>query len=188
MGGDGEPRGYHDEVVMPEREPGSTNPPNPAPTLGPSSFPDRTQAIRRAAARLCLALGWTPLHEVRLPNGRRADILALRADGGFACIEVKSGARDFLADAKWPEYRDYADALLFAVDADFPQDLLPGDVGLIVACDGHADLLRSPAARPLPPARRRALMHRFARLAATRLCALEDPLGTAEARAALLAE
>ena len=33
-----------------------------------------------------------------LPNGRRADILALRPDAGFVCIEVKSGARDFLAD------------------------------------------------------------------------------------------
>ena len=67
-----------------------------------------------------------------LPNGRRADILALRPDGGFVCIEVKSGPRDFLVDAKWPEYRDFADALFFAVDADFPQALLPAGVGLIV--------------------------------------------------------
>ena len=67
------------------------------------SFPERTLLVRRAAARLCLQLGWSPVHEVPLPNGRRADILALRPDGGFACIEVKSGARDFLTDAKWPE-------------------------------------------------------------------------------------
>ena len=82
-----------------------------------------------------------------LPNGRRADILALRPDGGFVCIEVKSGPRDFLVDAKWPDYRDYADALFFAVDADFPQDLLPAEVGLIVAAGLEAELLRdAPAA------------------------------------------
>jgi hypothetical protein len=162
------------------------------PELRPAAIalapPERTRAIRLAAGRLCLALGWTPLHEVPLPNGRRADILALRRDGGFVCIEVKSGAADFLADAKWPEYRAYADALMFAVDVDFPQALLPEDVGLVVACDGQAELLRAAPAHPLTPPRRRALLHRFARLAAVRLCGLEDPQGMAEARAALLAE
>jgi hypothetical protein len=98
-----------------------------------NSFPERSQAIRRATALLCVQLGWAPLHEVPLPNGRRADILALRPDGGFACIEVKSGAHDFLADAKWPDYREFADALYFAVDIDFPQPILPAEAGLIVA-------------------------------------------------------
>ncbi|HEX2941848.1 MAG TPA: MmcB family DNA repair protein, partial [Rhodopila sp.] len=46
------------------------------------SFPERTAIIRRAAARLCLRLGWAPLHEVSLANGRRADILALQQRGG----------------------------------------------------------------------------------------------------------
>ena len=114
------------------------------------SFPERAALIRRAAARLCGRLGWAPLHEVPLPNGRRADILALRPDGGFVCIEVKSGPRDFLADAKWPDYRDYADALFFAVDVDFPQDLLPAETGLIVAAGLEADLLREAPSHPLP--------------------------------------
>lgn len=144
--------------------------------------------MRRAAARLCGQLGWAPLHEVALPNGRRADILALRPDGGFACIEVKSGERDFLVDAKWPDYRDFSDALFFAVDAEFPLALLRADVGLIVACDGVAELLREAPAHPLAPARRRALLHRFAMLAAGRLAALEDPAGAALLRAALLVE
>lgn len=180
MRSDRESRGDHDGTVMPQPQPGSA-----APSIAAAQ---RTLAIRRAAGRLCLALGWTPLHEVRLPNGRRADILALCGDGAFACIEVKSGAADFLSDGKWPEYRAYADCLLFAVDVDFPQALLPDDVGLIVACDGQADLLRPPPSHPLPPARRRALLHRFARLAAARVCALEDPTGCAEARAALLVD
>ncbi len=158
---------------------------------GPSerSLPERSLLIRRAAARLSLRLGWAPLHEVGLPNGRRADILALRADGGFVCIEVKSGARDFLADAKWPEYRDCCDALYFAVDSDFPLGLLPADVGLIVAGEAaEADLLREAPAHPLPPARWRGLLRDFARLAALRLTTLEDPAGIAGLRTALRAE
>ncbi|HET6195345.1 MAG TPA: MmcB family DNA repair protein [Acetobacteraceae bacterium] len=155
--------------------------------MGPG-FPERAFAIRRATARLCLRLGWAPLHEVALPNGRRADILALRADGCFACIEVKSGPRDFLTDIKWQNYRDYADELFFAVDADFPLALLPAEAGLIVAAGLEAELLREAPAHPLPGARRRALLHRFALLAAGRLATLEDPGGVADMRAALRVE
>ncbi|HET7882803.1 MAG TPA: MmcB family DNA repair protein [Acetobacteraceae bacterium] len=151
-------------------------------------FPERTLAIRRATARLCLRLGWAPLHEVALPNGRRADILALRPDGCFACIEVKSGPRDFLTDMKWQDYRAFADELFFAVDVDFPQDLLPAEAGLIVAAGLEAELLREAPAHPLPGARRRALLHRFASLAAGRLAMFEDPVGVTDMRAALRVE
>ncbi len=153
-----------------------------------ASFPERSLAVRRAAARLCGRLGWAPLHEVTLPNFRRADILALCPDGALVCIEVKSGARDFLADTKWPEYRNFSDAFYVAVDGDFPRGLLPEEAGLIVACDGAAEVLREAPWHRLPPARRRALLHRFAHLAALRLAALEDPVGVADLRAALRAE
>lgn len=152
------------------------------------SFPQRAVAIRRATSRLCIRLGWAPLHEVALPNGRRADILALRSNGCFACIEVKSGPRDFLTDLKWRDYREFADELFFAVDVDFPQDLLPAEAGLIVAAGLEADLLREAPAHPLAAARRRALLHRFALLAAGRLATLDDPGGAADIRAALSAE
>lgn len=164
------------------------------------SLPENSLAIRRAAARLCAQLGWVVLHEVPLPNGRRADILALRPDGGFACIEVKSGPRDFLTDMKWRDYREYSDALYFAVDEDFPQALLPDDTGLVVACIGgvachpgalfthEAELLREAPVHGLSPARRRALTHRFATIAAARLAMLEDPAITSSLRAALRAE
>ncbi len=154
---------------------------------GPS-FPERAALVRRATARLCLQMGWAPLHEVPLPNGRRADILALRPDGGFVCIEVKSGPRDFLTDGKWPEYRGYADALYFAVDTDFPAELLPAEVGLIVAADLEADVLRDAPSHPLAPARRTALLRQFAALAAGRLAAMEDPAGVASIRSSLRAE
>jgi hypothetical protein len=155
-----------------------------------TSAPIRTALVRRSALRFCAQRGWAPVEEMPLPNGRRADILALLPDGGFAVLEVKSCARDFLADGKWPEYRDYCDRLYFAVDLDFPQELLPEDTGLVVAPDGPepAVLLREAPAHPLAAARRRALLHRYAWLAAARLAALTDPEGVAELRAALRVE
>ncbi len=152
------------------------------------SAPERTLRVCRAATRLCARLGWAPVAEMPLPNGRRADLLALLPDGGFAILEVKSCARDFLSDAKWPDYREYCDRLFFAVDCDFPQELLPEEVGLVVADYPDAALVREAPAHPLAPARRRALLHRYAVVAAGRLAALQDPAGQAELRAALRVE
>jgi hypothetical protein len=151
-------------------------------------FPERTAAIRRGAARLCVRLGWSPLHEVPLPNGRRADILALRPNGEFVCIEIKSGMRDFLVDTKWPEYRECCDWLYFAVDLDFPRALLPPDTGLIVSADREAELLIEAPNHKLPVSRRKMLLHRFALLAAGRLALLEDPAGMSDIRSALRVE
>ena len=137
-----------------------------------------SRAVRRASARLCATMGWSALHEVTIPNGRRCDLLALRPDGGFVCIEVKSGVRDFLCDDKWPEYRAYCDALFFAVDEEFPLALIPDAVGLIVACvasPGEPAIVRQAPDHPLAPSRRRSLLMQFAVLAADRLAALEDP-------------
>ncbi len=145
-----------------------------------ASFPERTSLVRLAASRLCLRFGWAPLHEVRLANGRRADILALQPGGGFVCIEVKSGPRDYLTDAKWAEYQPFCDQFYFAVDADFPSDILPVETGLIVCAGREADLIREPLSVRLAPARRKALLERFAWLAAARLAALEDPMGVAD--------
>jgi hypothetical protein len=159
-------------------------------TAPPAERPpaERTLAVCRAAQRFCASHGWAPVAEMPLPNGRRADLLALRPDGGFVVVEVKSCARDFLSDGKWPEYRDYCDRLFFAVDLDFPQELLPDDVGLIVAEGPDATMVRDAPAHPLAPARRRALLHRYAVTAAARLAALQDPVGLAEMRAALRVE
>ena len=106
----------------------------------------------------------------------------------FACIEVKSGFRDFLTDLKWQEYRAFSDELFFAVDVDFPRELLPADTGLIVAAGLEAELLRDAPAHPLAGARRGALLHRYALLAAGRLAMIEDPAGVADLRVALRVE
>jgi len=156
--------------------------------MEPLTIPARTLAVTRAAARFCALRGWAPVEQVPLPDGRRADILALRPDGDFVILEVKSCARDFLTDGKWPDYRAWCDRLYFAVDLDFPQNLLPEDVGLVVAEDREAALIREAPEHRLASARRRSLMQRMAMLAAGRLAALADPAGAAEMRAALRLE
>lgn len=142
----------------------------------------RTRAVHLAASRLCRARGWAPLSEVVLPSGRRADILALTKDRAFVCIEVKSGRADYESDHKWAEYRDFCDQLFFAVDTEFPHDLIPDTVGLIVAADGEAVERRGAPAHRLPGARRHALLALFADVACTRLNALLDPLAVSSPR------
>ena len=66
--------------------------------------------------------------------------------------------------------------------------LLPEDAGLIVAHGFDAEVLREAPAHPLAPARRRALLQRFAATAALRLACAEDPEGMRGLRGALRAE
>lgn len=144
--------------------------------------------VQRAAARWCLTQGWAPLAEAPLPDGLRADILALTRDARFIIIEAKSGPRDFTADSKWPGYRAWCDALYFAVDLDFPRSLLPLDAGLIVTDGLEASAIRDAAHHPLAPARRRSLLLRFAVSSARRLATIQDPEGSAALFSALRAE
>lgn len=132
-------------------------------------------AIARGAGRLLLALGFAQITEVPLPNGRRADLMCVSAKGEIWIVEIKSGIEDFRADQKWPEYRDYCDRLAFAVAPDFPIDVLPGDTGLILADRYGGELIRAAPEHKLPSARRKAIMLRFARLAALRLQSSADP-------------
>ncbi|MFQ3622102.1 MAG: MmcB family DNA repair protein [Acetobacteraceae bacterium] len=139
----------------------------------------RSARVTRGVARLFVSLGHAVLREVPLPDGRRADLLALGPEERFTIVEVKSCERDFLTDGKWQDYRAFCDHLVFAVDPAFPLDLLPETVGLVVA-DGYGGaLVRSAPCHPLAPARRRALLARFARLAARRVEGLIDPAGVA---------
>ena len=145
---------------------------------GPAaSDPETTRRITRSAARLFEDLGCAVVTEFRLANGRRADLVALAADGRITLVEVKSGVPDFRADAKWHEYLEFCDAFYFAVDVEFPRDRLPdGDTcGLILADSWEAAVLRPSPVRPLAPARRRAVTVRIARVAALRLRGLTDP-------------
>ncbi|MFO1012971.1 MAG: DNA repair putative endonuclease MmcB [Caulobacteraceae bacterium] len=132
------------------------------------SRPETTDLVTRGAARLMVALGYAPLLEVGLPNGRRADIMALGPKGEILIVEVKSGALDYKTDRKWGEYAPYCDAFSFAVAPEFPRQILPDEPGLIVADAFGGAVLREAPVIPLVPARRKALTLAFARLAATR--------------------
>ena len=94
--------------------------------------PEITASVTRGAARLLVDLGYAPLAEVTLPNGRRADLMALSPKGELAIIEVKSGIEDYRVDRKWHEYLPYCDRFAFAVAPEFPQEILPLEPGLIV--------------------------------------------------------
>ncbi|HEX5377170.1 MAG TPA: DNA repair putative endonuclease MmcB [Phenylobacterium sp.] len=130
--------------------------------------PAVTAAVTRGAARLLADMGYAPLAEVTLPNGRRADLMAISSKGHLIIIEVKSGVEDFRVDRKWHEYRPYCDRFAFAVAPEFPRDILPDEPGLLV-CDafGGAVLREAPHAA-LAGARRKALTIAFGRLAAMR--------------------
>lgn len=132
------------------------------------SRPETTDAVTRGVARLFVAMGYAPLAEVGLPNGRRADIMALGPRGEIAIAEVKSSLEDYRTDRKWGEYAPFCDTFYFAVAPHFPQAVLPEGPGRIVAdAFGGALVIEAPVA-PLAPARRKALTLAFARLAALR--------------------
>ena len=132
------------------------------------SRPDTTLSVTRGAARLMLNLGYAPLLEVGLPNGRRADVMALGPRGDIVIVEVKSGIEDYRVDRKWHEYGPFCDAFFFAVAPEFPQGVLPDEPGLIVADGFGGAVVREAPSSPLAPARRKALTIAFARLGAMR--------------------
>ncbi len=137
--------------------------------------------ILRGTMRLLLDLDLTALPEFTLGSGRRLDLMALGRDGKLVAIEVKSCRTDFQTDRKWPDYLEFADQFYFAVGPDFPHDILPHDEGLIIADRYAASLIRPSRTRPVAPARRRALLLRFARTASLRLQGQADPEAGPEA-------
>jgi hypothetical protein len=131
--------------------------------------------IQRGVGRLLKAHGFAVLTEFTLATGRRADIAALKADGSFWIVEIKSSPEDFYVDNKWPEYRDYCDALYFAVPPTMDAAIMPEDAGLMVADQYGSEILRSAPLHALMAARRKAVTISFARVAAQRLHGLWDP-------------
>jgi hypothetical protein len=118
--------------------------------------------------------------EMPLPNGRRADLMAIDSKVGLTIVEIKVARADLLGDGKWLDYLDYCDRFFWAVPPTLARNLdeeryLPGEAGLIVADRYDAAIVRDAAHRPMAPARRKAEVLRFARRAARRLSAQIDP-------------
>lgn len=142
----------------------------PAQAFGDPVPGGRARDIVRGVSRMLAERGCACLTEMSLPNGRRADIVAIGPRGEIDIIEVKSCLADFASDQKWPEYAPFCDRFYFAVDGDFPLERLPEEVGFIVAdAFGGAVVRPAQVQSQLAPARRKALTLAFARLAAWRL-------------------
>ena len=133
------------------------------------SRPDITASLARGVTRMLASHGLATLLEVPLANGRRADVMAINAKGEVWIVETKSCVADYVCDFKWPDYLEYCDRYFFAVTEDFPLELIPEDVGLIVADGFGGAFLRESPLQPLSGARRKAVTLMFARLAAWRL-------------------
>lgn len=136
--------------------------------------------VARGVTRLLCRQDMFAICEVPLPNGRRADMLAIDGKGSLAIVEVKVARADLLGDCKWTDYLDFCDRFYWAVPPALAEILrgerfLPDDAGLIVADRYDAVLVREAALRPLAPARRKAELLRFARRAARRLSQQIDP-------------
>jgi hypothetical protein len=132
------------------------------------------QKITRGVRRLLATAGYSSVCELVLPNGRRADVVGMSGSGGILIVEVKSSAADFRADSKWPEYLSYCDQFYFALAPDGPVDLIPADVGLILADPYSGEFVRNAPHNPMVGARRRPILLAFARHAANQLHALQD--------------
>jgi hypothetical protein len=120
------------------------------------------------------------LCEVPLPNGRRADMMAIDAKGQLVIVEIKVSKADLVGDGKWTDYLDYCDRFYWAVPSALAAILdedrfLPGEAGLLVADRYDAAVWREAAHRPLSGARRKAELLRFVRRAARRQSAQIDP-------------
>lgn len=135
--------------------------------------PEVTRAVTVGALRLMDQMAMACVTEMRLANNRRADIMAIGDKGELWIIEVKSCRTDFESDGKWHEYRPFCDRFFFAVNEDFPTELLPLDAGLIISDQFGGALVRGAPEHKLAGARRKALTLKFARAAAQRFTLLQ---------------
>lgn len=133
------------------------------------------QILARGVCRHLLSHGFVTVEELVPAPGLRVDVMALGPKGEVWIVECKSGRADYMTDRKWQGYLEWADRFFWAVDADFPMDLLPEGTGLIIADGYDAEILRMAPETRLAGARRKVVLQTFARHAALRLQAMRDP-------------
>ena len=136
------------------------------------------QLLARGVCRLLHGHGFVCIEEFTPSRGLRVDVMALGPKGDIWVIECKSSRADFQSDSKWQGYLEWCDRYFWAVDQDFPTDLLPVGSGLIIADAYDGEIIRMAPEARLAAARRKKLVHQFATHAARRLQALRDPTFT----------
>ena len=145
-----------------------------APLPSPSR-PEETLLVTRGVRRHLIRLGFAVVEELPLASGRRADVVGVNGHGDIWIVEVKSSVEDFRVDQKWPFYRLHSDRLFFATSPRVPLEIFPEDCGLILADAHGGEILREAPEHRLAAATRKAMMLRFARVAALRLSGVLDP-------------
>jgi hypothetical protein len=143
--------------------------------VGPAPVRRPGQSLARGVCRHLLSHDFVSVEELVPCGGLRVDVMALGPKGEVWVIECKSGRADFQADHKWQGYLEWCDRFFWAVDAEFPTDLLPEGTGLILADAYDAEILRMGPETRLAPARRKVVVQKFARHAALRWQAARDP-------------
>ncbi len=133
------------------------------------------QLLARGVARALLGFDFVSLPEFVPTPGLRVDLMCLGPKGEVWVVECKSSRADYMADSKWQGYLEWCDRFFWAVDGDFPTELLPDETGLILADAYGGEIVRMGPETPLAGARRKALLRAFARGAGLRLQALRDP-------------
>ena len=144
-------------------------------TFDDSLPPMPGQRLARGVARALRHYDFVTVEELVPAPGLRVDVMAFGPKGEIWVIECKSSRTDYMADQKWHGYLEWCDRFFWAVDQDFPTDLLPEGTGLIIADAYDAEILRMGPETPLAGARRKVMLQKFARHAALRLHAFRDP-------------
>lgn len=133
------------------------------------------QILARGVCRHLRGHGFVSVEEFVPVRGLRVDVMALGPKGEMWIIECKSSRADFQSDSKWQGYLEWCDRYFWAVDLEFPTDLLPQETGLIMADGYDAEIIRMAPEDKLAPARRKKMLQKFAMDAARRLHRYRDP-------------
>ncbi len=133
------------------------------------------QLLARGVCRHLLTHDFVTVEELTPTPGLRVDVMALGPKGEVWVVECKSSRADFQSDQKWHGYLEWCDRYFWAVDEDFPTELLPEETGLIIADAYDAEIIRMGPEDKLPGARRKVMVQKFARHAALRQQAARDP-------------
>ena len=131
--------------------------------------------IARGVMRHFAQIGMHSLSEFSPARGLRVDIITLGMSDEIWIVECKSGQSDFKSDKKWQNYLDWCDRYFWAVEANFPIDILPPDTGVIIADAYDASILREAPLKKLSVARRKKIIKSIAKSACNRLLTHTDP-------------
>lgn len=149
--------------------------------LGGDPIANKALDVARGISRLFHRLSLVSLIEVPLPNGRRADMVAIDPRGQIIIVEIKVAKSDLLSDKKWPDYLEWCDQFYWALPPSLDPLLIDGDTaefprcGLIVADRYDGCIVKEAGTVALAPARRRSELLRIGRLAMRRSMITNDP-------------